>query len=128
MTTMMKRAGKHPYDMRRGDSYVLPHDRRRIAVGLRWAASLSSSSSDGVVGSPLDLTVFGSCTLLDAKGNLITTLSALHTTNDHTGNSIRFVPDPIFDFPLSLVLFFFVIFCISFMMMYIYLNRKTIIR
>ena len=112
MTTMIKSAGKHAYDMRRGDSYVLPHDRRRVAVGLRWSASLPSSTSSSSSCSsldggndddyPLDLAVFGSCTLLDAKGNLITTLSAIHSMDNRAGPSIRFVSDPIFDFPSSL--------------------------
>ena len=95
---MIRRTGR-AFEMRRGDSYIIPHDRRRIAVGLRWAAALED-------GSPLDFDVAGSCTLLDARGNLIATLSAQHTVDDRAGGgsipAIRFVPDPIFDFPARL--------------------------
>lgn len=101
---MIRRTGR-AFEMRRGDSYIIPHDRRRIAVGLRWAAALED-------GSPLDFDVAGSCTLLDARGNLITTLSAQHTVDDRAGGTaaIRFVPDPIFDFPARLFMLVFYVF------------------
>ena len=93
---MIRRTGR-AFEMRRGDSCIIPHDRRRIAVGLRWAAALEDGSS-------LDFDVAGSCTLLDARGNLITTLHSHHMVDDRAGgtSAIRFVPDPIFDFPARL--------------------------
>lgn len=78
--------------LRRGDAFVLPPAARRIAVGLRWAAALED-------GEPVDLDVAGSCTLLDAHGGVLTTLSALRPTDSVAGSAVRFVADPIFDFP-----------------------------
>lgn len=85
--------------LRRGDAFVLPRTARRIAVGLRWAAALED-------GEPVDLDVAGSCTLLDAHGSVLTTLSAQKPTDSVAGNAIRFVADPIFDFPPRLFSFF----------------------
>ena len=84
--------GQTPVALRRGDAFVLPPTAQRIAVGLRWAAALED-------GEPIDLDVAGSCTLLDAHGTVLATLSAQRPTDPVAGSAVRFVADPIFDFP-----------------------------
>ena len=83
--------------MRRGDVYAVPRSLARLAVGLRWAAATST-------GDPVDFDVVGSCALLDACGSVLATLSAQNTTYSPAGSAVRFVPEPIFDFPPSLLL------------------------